>query len=604
MDYRIQTIVFPTEDVHLMCRNLFYNGENGFLHLNGGRVDLSSGQQIDFCTYLNSCSWTKWKEYTCAESVSLHLEVEGPVRLRYVGFRLEYWELVRTFYGDRKDPETGKRVISFTFPDNDDTILGVEISAMGDCTVHGGYYTVSVPEDGLNDVTLSIATTTCRKEDYIRKNVQLIKDKLLAEDEELRERLFVHVTDNGNTLKPEEIEGHHVFLHPNPNTGGSGGYARGMIETLHQTPEATHALLMDDDVLVLPESIRRTFKLLRIAKPEYRDHFISGAMLRLEKPAFQHEDIGTIRADGVYESLKPGYHMVDLYSVLKCAGSYFQAPRQYAGWWYCCIPVSKIRENGLPLPLFIRGDDSEYSIRCDAKIMTMNGICIWHQGFDLKYNASMDLYQMARNLLIMRATCGKLDDVDFLGHYKAQLMESVQKFAYNEVELLIKAFEDYMKGPEFLISCNGEKMLKENAAMNEKLEPLTNYPEIRIREIADIFGDEPEKKWYGFFRKATRNGNRWTPSFLYRKGCPAAVYGWHFCRNKVTARKEYAAVNPFEEKVVIRRLDKVRYRQLMKRYRRFLKDYKSRGDEVARAWRESQSRLTSEEFWRSYLGLD
>lgn len=37
--------------------------------------------------------------------------------------------------------------------------------------------------------------------------------------------------DNGRSLDVEGLSGGGVFIHPNPNVGGSGGFARGMIES-------------------------------------------------------------------------------------------------------------------------------------------------------------------------------------------------------------------------------------------------------------------------------------------------------------------------------------------------------------------------------------
>ena len=37
----------------------------------------------------------------------------------------------------------------------------------------------------------------------------------------------------------------------------------------------------------------------------------------------------------------------------------FNVDDAYAGWWYCCIPVEHIEDRGLPLPVFVRGDDVE-----------------------------------------------------------------------------------------------------------------------------------------------------------------------------------------------------------------------------------------------------
>lgn len=39
---------------------------------------------------------------------------------------------------------------------------------------------------------------------------------------------------------------------------------------------------MDDDVEVSPESILRTYNLLRIVNDEYAEAFVSGAMLNIE----------------------------------------------------------------------------------------------------------------------------------------------------------------------------------------------------------------------------------------------------------------------------------------------------------------------------------
>lgn len=89
----------------------------------------------------------------------------------------------------------------------------------------------------------------------------------------------------------------------------------------------------------------------------------------------------------------------------------------YAGWWFCCIPMKMIKQNGLPLPLFIRGDDVEFSLRNHAKFITMNGICIWHMGFTYKFNASMELYQVHRNSLILQAVSEVCQNVDFMNRY-------------------------------------------------------------------------------------------------------------------------------------------------------------------------------------------
>lgn len=70
------------------------------------------------------------------------------------------------------------------------------------------------------------------------------------------------VIDNGRTLVPEQWNSDKITIHPNKNVGGAGGFTRGMIESMEQPEDITHVLLMDDDVIILPESIRRMYYLL------------------------------------------------------------------------------------------------------------------------------------------------------------------------------------------------------------------------------------------------------------------------------------------------------------------------------------------------------
>ena len=91
------------------------------------------------------------------------------------------------------------------------------------------------------------------------------------------------MVDNGRTLSAEEIQTEHVMVHPNLNVGGAGGFTRGMLEAMDHKEKPTHVLLMDDDVMILPESLIRTYNLLKIVRPEYEHHFISGAMLSMKR---------------------------------------------------------------------------------------------------------------------------------------------------------------------------------------------------------------------------------------------------------------------------------------------------------------------------------
>ena len=44
------------------------------------------------------------------------------------------------------------------------------------------------------------------------------------------------------------------------------------------------------------------------------------------------------------------------------------------------------RKNNYPFPCFFRGDDVEFTIRNESKIINLNGLNVWHEPFYKKYS--------------------------------------------------------------------------------------------------------------------------------------------------------------------------------------------------------------------------
>lgn len=606
MQYKIQSIVFPTDEKHQQCRKLFYRGDHGILDRENKKLTLGFAQRADFVTYLNACSYQKWKRYTNIKNVTLHLDIEGEARILFLGYHKDALTVDRLEFSEKEFKGKKRRTIDFSFPDNDEQMIGFEITALSDCTIFGGYYSAEINEKQMRNVTLSLATTTCRKEEFIKKNVELIKDEIIASEDDIAKHFYLHVVDNGRTLSEADIHGKNVFLHPNINSGGSGGFARGMIESLHQTPEATHVLLMDDDVLMLPESIKRTYNLLRLLKDEYRDHFISGAMLYFEDPARQHEDIGTIvQGDNTcyYQPLKESFDHEKLENNLENERIAIKRKNSYAAWWYCCIPVHVIKKNGLPLPIFIRGDDCEYSLRCDADLISMNGICVWHMGFVTKYNGAFNQYQQYRNWLIAQATSGVFPEIDIYNALYGAFRIEMMRFNYGAAELIIRALEDYLKGPEFLKKADGEKITNSNFKLNDNLTPLNELEGGELFGFYDGYEEAPTTLKDRVIAKLTWNGQRLCPKWLERDDVATTSFDGFFRLHKIIMRKKILAINPYTMSGIYRIKDKKKFRELKKRFDQASKNYQKNREAIAKQYADAKPELTSEKFWRKYLGL-
>lgn len=600
MKYKLQDIIFAVDDNMKTNWGIYTLQNMPVYEVGQDRYILSAGKTYDFSSYLNAVSYGKWREYAGIDNISVELTISGAFQINLEGCYIQ--GTGRGFLNgaiyDFKEPTT----ITLSFGNTEADLVGISILAQTNCFFYGGSFFTEISEDKLRDVELSIATVTFKKENFITSNLALLNREIFNKNDEMSKHIKVHVIDNGRTLNVDELQTDRITIHPNDNVGGSGGYSRGMIEALNDEVKPTNILLMDDDIIVLPESIRRLYTLLRILKPEYQNHFISGAMLFYEERNVQHEDVGHILADGSYGPMKKRKYLHDWRDVVSNEAVIPYEKYEYAGWWFCCIPTTIARLDNLPLPLFIRGDDVEYSIRNNAKFITMNGICVWHMGFVQKFNAAMELYQVHRNSFMIQAISGVAPEISFTNRVKKLFRAELLRFNYDSAELLLDAVEDYMKGYTFLLEPNGEKIMKEKAAKNEKLIPLSEFPHL-VKEPEKVY----EKGRRNFVEKVifklTYNGHR-LPKCLLKKEITPIAYDWFYDPKKYLLRRKLVAVNPHALTGQIREINKKRYHELRKRCKKLMKYYEQNNARITEDYRNQKEYLTSYEFWKKYLKLE
>ena len=558
--------------------------------------------RVNFMSYFNCIQVKRWAEYTGVKNFKLHLTMKGKANISVYAI---YAASVAVTYNTLCDQvvecdEVSEVVISI--PETDKALVGFRMDALEDVEVYSGYYSGDIEEDRIRNVNISLATTTFKKQEYIKRNIDLIKKNVLCEGSDLKGHLFVHVIDNDRELDPEELDSEDLKVYMNNNVGGAGGFTRGMIEALHREDKPTHVLLMDDDVMVMPESLFRTYYLLRILKDEYKKCFLSGAMFDYDIRERQYEDVGYVhKNDGSYGPIKKPMDMRNISNIVQNENYSFDVEDAYAGWWYCCIPVEHIEERGLPLPVFVRGDDVEFSLRNKPGFIALNGICIWHVGFAGKFNAAMELYQVHRNSFVIQAASGICQDEDFLARIKIMFWKDITRFAYNNAELLIDAVDDYLKGPEYIKTLDGEKSLKEHNAKNEKLVPLSDLGysgELPTDPYKYESLNRLQKLWYVI----TINGHL-LPNFLLRRTPYIIAYDWFFVPGKNYMKKTLVAVNKNNMTGAIRPINRKKCFALIKRYRKVLSKYKKTHAKVDQAYRDSFKDMTTEKFWRDYLHI-
>ncbi len=567
----------------------------------------------DFATYFNALSWEKWRTYTMADNAVLHLEAKGSFDVTLVAYERTMVRPKRVVLSREHFDCASHEHIDLEYPQIDALFLTFELTTHDAVDVREAYYYTRIDSELIRPVELAVATTTFNKEDYVIPNIELFRDGVLGCDEPIAGHFTLHVVDNGRTLDPASIEGPHIHVHPNPNTGGAGGFTRGMLEAMEQDPKATHVLLMDDDVQISPESLKRTYNLLAIVRDEYLDAFVSGAMLSFEQQDEFHEDTGWVRPDGTYAPYKePGeeedrYRITTLEGITHVETDSPHHENRYAGWWYCCIPMSCIERSGLPLPLFIRGDDAEYGNRAARGFITMNGICLWHMTFFDKFSASLDRYQFQRNSFIAQATTGVYPHVDFLINFHYSVLLDLKTFNYGGAEMSLQAMEDFLKGPEFLKNVKGEDLIRAHAAYNEQLRAIEELEREEPAVVEATFNpndpyDTGERsivtKLLDF---TTYNGQR-GPGRLAPGGLGVMPYnGWFYPPNDIRGKDMLIAVSRDGRTGVLRRKDRARFEELYRRYKALRKEFDRRHDEIYAQWAAARDELTSVEFWKWYL---
>ena len=595
----IQKILFPevgrcteTELYFRLGKKTEYRGDKKSITFRKHAV-------VTFDTYFNGFSIEKWMKYTVLQQLALRLSLSGKFKVTLLGKEQIHKDILTKVIsetvvecdgrGDFEFPYTlGEKKGMYTFC--------LEALSDGAC-FYGGTYITDLAQERIRDVKIGIAICTFKREAFVEKNIRILNEEILNNPASpLYGRVKVFIADNGKSLDRERLSSEHIYINPNRNLGGAGGFTRDLIEMMNHNEELgiTHALLMDDDIVIEPEALVKTYRILSLLKDDYEDAFVGGAMLRLDKQAIQVE-AGASWNGGHLNSLK---HNLNLKKCKSCLYNEVEEYTEFNAWWYCCFPMKIVTPDNLPLPIFIRGDDLEYGLRNMKHLILMNGICVWHEPFENKYSSFLEYYIMRNQLIDNSFHCqwygAKQLTKAMLGH----CMREIMFYRYKNVDLYLRGIRDFLKGPEWLMKQDGEALHQSVMAAGykaqelEQLDMAFSYP---VYQESYEYVDNKKSK---IKRLLTLNG-----LFLRAKGTNiipmAAARPVHFYRKKrvmqydVTSRKAFIT-----EKSVgasLRYMGKVFGLICVLPFR--LK-------KAQQAYRTEGMRLRTLAFWNEFLGLD
>ena len=613
----IQPILFPPSNF-INVSELFFRGIPP-RNIYENKVVIPAGSMLSLGTYFNAFSVGKWMEYAGLDNLVLKLKINGSCEIKAYhstgsvdidflnagkGKRLdeEYIQEVNSlaYNAVRKETECTIDIKDdvYTIKFNElykDGILYITIETLNDTIIQGGGYATETDESALNPVKLALGVCTFKRETAVIGNVNRIIDEIINNPvSQLKDKLEVYIADNGQTLNKNQFKSDKIHLFPNPNLGGSGGFTRTMVEAMFHdaSKEFTHIIFMDDDILLYPAVLERSFYLLSLLKPEYKKAILGAGMFMLEKQWLQQE-LGAYYEDNSTVPGRINHKFFDLRNANSIAANEIVNPTNYTGWWYACIPSTIISSKNLPMPFFIHYDDVEYGLRnVDNGQLFINGICVWHPAPANK-NPAWILYYDVRNRLITMFTkdLAAKDFNKYLRVLTKRFILKIVRYGYDDAELILMAIKDFLKGPRYFIDCDAlslhSKLLKKKVVYCSP-------------EAAGIDKGNIIKKRYSNYKKAVLI--QFFCNFLPPKNTVRALNNRYY-NIPYRASKLFLYNEKIEEGVVWKRDQKkffimlfsfLKVRFLLKiNYKKLLND-----------WRQARSILNSLSFWEQYLGIN
>ncbi|MBL7286816.1 glycosyltransferase family 2 protein [Corynebacterium godavarianum] len=595
-------------------------------------LTVPEGQEVSFETYFNAFPASYWRRWSQLDRVVLSLDIQGAAtisvyRSKHDGVRISVTNV-----------EVADQHVEIPLPlknFEDGGWLWFDITAESDATVTNAAWCAdqAPQEQVLHDATtippqpkqVAVGIPTFnRPRDAVNALHALAEDPVV-------EACISHVLmpDQGNQHPADEPDfaeaqaalGNKLRIFPQGNLGGSGGYSRIMYEGLNNT-DAPFILYMDDDIAIEPDSIVRAVQAARYARTPI---LVGGQMLNLQDRA-QLRTTGEAvdRSTFMWGAAEHAVYDHDFSKYpLGYVGTQEEElhPRKttsralhrridvdYNGWWMNLFPRAVAEQLGLPLPLFIKWDDTEYALRAKEAgypTVTWPGVAIWHMAWADKDDAiDWQAYFHLRNRLIVAAMYGPEKADGILRNMLKSTYKHIMCMEYSTMAIQVEAMQDFLKGPDQLFSILESSLPRIQEIRKQypdaqvvgsaaDLPAPTGAPGVPTRNIGGRLAKVKKIPWA---LKALRH--QFTTEDRAHWDAPQLNLTAEEARWYTLARVDSATVSTAGGTgVAFRKRDKATSDALLKQTKELQAQIKERWSDLQSEYRAAMPRLTSHEEW-------
>lgn len=445
------------------------DGAHNVFRVNGrASLTVLAGRHASLCTFFNAFPAGYWRRWTRVDAVQFSARVRG--RGTIMLFRSSgrgLFEPAGTIDVNAPTRATTVRAeLAMTgLMDGGFFWFDAKAGDGDDLTIEDAAWSVPVEARRGGDGTLSIAITTFNRAPYCLNQL-----KAIAADTNVRGRLdTIYCTDQGTDLVRDEPGfaavakdlGSQLTYVRQRNMGGSGGFARGMYETV-KAGKSDYTLLLDDDAISEPESIMRA---VQFADYCTRPTIVGGGMFHLDNRTMLYTLGERYNRASYWTQPAAGLEYNHDFATQPLRDSpklHRRADSDFNGWWMCLIPTQIMREIGLSQPLFIKFDDVDYGLRAEDHgyhTVCLPGVAVWHQAWHAKDpSRTWEGYYLYRNHWI----CSLLHCTKPSWHFLYGMLFDDAKagveLVYSAMHLHHLALRDIMRGPEYIADTLATKL--------------------------------------------------------------------------------------------------------------------------------------------------
>ena len=583
----------------------------------GGRVradciSLEPGAVLSFDAYFNAFYEQNWRGHTALGTVFLNLDLHGTATLRVIrristGYRCAgaYDKDCERQYVDRCVVEQlieGAGPLRVAIPAEtinfrQHGMLAFEIVAHSPVEFGGGRWTTEVAAPRRTGLA-AIFCTFNRQAD-----IAAVLEAITADEAAASSLARIYVVNQGDA----GLDAHPavapvlarcpglIRIIEQANFGGAGGFGRGLLAALDD-PEATHAVLLDDDIRIEPDSLLRMASFFALA---LGDNPVGGHMLDRVQPTQLYE-AGAVIRDANW-SFHPQHHGLDIAARHNLPLLTDPYPIQFNGWWCLGLPLSLIEEEGMPLPCFIRGDDVEFGLRLYGRgvpTLPLPGIAVWHEPFYLKIGG-WQLYYETRNMLITSAIHTEVGGAGMAVRMARALLLHLLTFRYYSAALILEAIQDALRGPA-LFDGQPRAIHAGLATIRKRFPDETVARGVVLPEQAV----RPSPKGRIAWLSALAGSILWSAMRPTAPGAPprrllTRDLGW----SRLRSADCLAVETWWDRDLPVFRRSREDFRKLSRMAVPLLLRLWREAPAFRRSWREAFPRHSSVSFWRKYLGL-